>query len=173
MRRGITIAEVLVVVGLITALGVPLLGFIATDGHEVMSSGDYMLAEALLERHVHQMLAIPFGELAAKLPLTRKIAGVPEGDEELARKFPEYGIALSGPESFRGSVVATLAAPGLIQIEAALTWPVKPGSAARRHYSILRMRAQPDLAIRANYPFVDGAASPAGSPAPGDPGDAW
>lgn len=129
-RRGVSLAEVVIAVGLVAVVGIPILGMLAATDHEAMTSEDYMQAEALAQRRMADVLATPWAELEAQLPLERKLE--------------------------RGKLTAQKLEEGLIAVEIQLAWAVRPGAAAQRRYGLVRLRARPDLSIRAGYPFGDG-----------------
>jgi len=138
MRRGVSLAEIVLAVGLLAIVGVPLLGVLATTDHEAMTSQDYMQAEAVAQRELALVLAMRWDDLDRQLPLTRPVRG---GDPELA-----------------GELTATRLEDGLISISVELAWAVHTGSAAQRRYGLVRFVARPDQSIRTAYPFGDGEA---------------
>ena len=148
---GVTLVEVLTVSAIVLLVGVPIMTAISTSGHEAMASEDYMLAEALCQRYVHELLDLPWDELAKRLPIERKLQGVPAGDEAIARAHEEYARNLSGSESFRGTLTARRLEEGLVLIEASLEWPVRPGASSMRSLALTRMRSRPDQAIGARW----------------------
>ena len=129
-RRGVSLAEIVIAVGLVAIVGIPLLGMLAATDHEAMTSEDYMQAEARAQREMAGVLATPWAELELQLPLERKLD--------------------------RGTLTAKKLGDGLISIEIQLAWPIRPGAAAMRRYGLVRLRARRDQSIRASYPFGDG-----------------
>lgn len=129
-RRGVSLAEIVIAVGLVSIVGLALLALLAAGDHEAMTSEDYMQAEALAQRQMADVLATPWDELEAQLPLERKLE--------------------------RGALTAKKVEEGLIAIEVQLAWAARPGAAARRRYGLVRLRTRQDLSIRAAYPFGDG-----------------
>lgn len=129
-RRGVALAELVMAVALVAIVGIPILGMLAATDHEAMTSEDYMQAEASAQREVADLLAMPWTELEAQLPFGKKLE--------------------------RGTVSATKLEEGLVSIEVQVQWPVHPSSPAMRRYGLVRLRARPDLSIRAAYPFGDG-----------------
>lgn len=129
-RRGLSLVELVVAVALVAVVGTPLLGMLAATDHEAMTSEDYMQAEAQAQRELVDLLATPWRDLEARLPLEKKLA--------------------------RGTVTAKKLEEGLIAIEVQLAWPVRPGSPAQRRYGLVRLRARPDQSIRNAYAFGDG-----------------
>ena len=158
-RHAVSLAEIVITLALVAIVSVPLFGLLGATDHEAMTSEDYMQAEAIAQRHLADALAMPWAELEAalspapesrwKLDLTH---GGP-GDAALAAHHEEYGRFLKQVE---GQLTATKVEDGLIALEVQLAWPVRPGSPARRRFGLVRMRARPDLSIRAVYPFGDG-----------------
>lgn len=129
-RGGLALAEIVMAVALAAIVGVPILGMLAATDHEAMTSTDYMQAEATAQREIANLLALPWKELERELPIQKKLE--------------------------RGTVTATRLEDGLISLEVQIQWPVHPNSPAMRRYGLVRLRARPDLSIRAQYPFGDG-----------------
>lgn len=150
-RRGVTLAELVMAIGLVAMLAVPLLALLSASDHEAMTSEDYMLAEAVALRHLDELSATPWQELARTLPIERKLAGLPAGDEALAAKYPEY-TRLFGADGFTGKLTARWVDEGLAEITVTLGWTARPAG-SRRSYGLVRMRGRPDHAIRRSYPF--------------------
>ena len=154
-RRALALLEVLVVGVLATLIAIPLHQLIRQSGHEAMTSEDYRQAELVAERLVSEVMALDFEKLAASVPLTRPVKGVPQGDAAIAGAYPEYARFFAS-QGLSGEVKVSELAKGLLAIEAHLTWPVKPGSSTRRSYSLLRLRARADGGVRGDWPISKG-----------------
>jgi len=152
-RGGFTLLEVLIVGVLGLLIAGPILLLIGSSTREASASEDYIVVEALAQRYLQEMLSVPWEELEPILPIERALEGIPPGDEELARIYPEYLQALRGEDAIKGSLKAQLVQPGLVAIEINMSWPVAPGSPAKRSYSIIRLKTRPDQSIRSSYPF--------------------
>lgn len=152
-RRAVSLAEIVIAVGLVAVVSIPLFGLLAATDHEAMTSEDYMQAEALAQRRMADVLATPWPELEASLPLRQDLSGGLPADEPMAKAHEEFGRFL---RQLQGELTVTRVEEGLISVRIELSWPVRPGSPARRRYGLLRLRARPDQSIRAAYAFGDG-----------------
>lgn len=135
-RAGVTLAELVVATGLVALLAAPLIALLSASDHEAMTSEDYMAAEALALRHLDETCATPWRELLTRLPIARA-----------SRELDRFDVSLR----------AEAVEDGLVAVEVELTWAVRPGAPGKRRYGLVRLRARPDHAIRAPYPFGDGA----------------
>lgn len=157
MRGGLSLVEVLVAAAVAVALGLPLLALMGQSDHEAVVSEDYMFAEALAQRYLEEALAIPLEELDRKVPLEREIAGPNDEDRTRMKRHEPYLRNLSGPESFRGRLAVDRLEEGFFRYQVRLEWPVRPGSDARRHHVLLRLRCRSTLA--ATLRFAQGGAT--------------
>lgn len=148
-RSGLTLLEVLIMAVLTMLIGGPILASLSVSTGEAAASQDYALAEVLAERYLQEALGASWDTLEKRLPISRPLSGIPAGDEELAARFPEYARKLTGLSGMRGRLEAREVERGLVLFEVTLDWPVKPGSAARRTYSLIRMKARSDLSLAA------------------------
>jgi hypothetical protein len=155
MRRGLALLEVLVVGVIALLVAIPIYNAILTSQHEAMTSEDYRLAELVAERTVSEALGVDWVVLTRNLPLTRTLSGTPPGDEAIVARYPEYARIFAS-QGFTGQLEINALAPDLLSIEVHIEWPVKPGSKTKRSYSILRLRARSDGAVRSNWRLSSG-----------------
>jgi hypothetical protein len=168
-RKAVSLLEVLIVGVIATILAVPILSSISLSGHEAMTSEDYMLAEALCERYVQEALGLPWAKLAGSLPIRERLSGIPPGDEQIARRFPEYRQNVAEGDTFRGELSIQKVEEGLLMIEAHLEWPVRPGSKTMRSFSLIRMKSRWDLTLGRTWPLSKGTPLSLNEDDKGDP----
>lgn len=150
-RRGIAALEVLIAAVLASILAFGVIALLYQGNHEAMVSEDYMMAEALAQRHLADAMSVPWDQMAEGLPRSFPIEGVPEADAAVAAAREEYARNLEGPVAFRGALEVRELAPGLLAFEVSLAWPVHPGSKTLRRYALVRLRSRKDLAVSSHH----------------------
>jgi hypothetical protein len=153
--RGMALLEVLVMGFIALLVAIPIYNAILVSEHEAMTSEDYRLAELVAERAVSEALGLDWTLLTGKLPVVKPLVGPPPGDAAIVARYPEYARIFAS-QGFKGQLEVKSLDPDLVAIEVHLEWPVKPGSKSMRSYSIVRLRARTDGAIRANWPISSG-----------------
>lgn len=159
-RDGVTILEVVVAGALATVLGAAAAALIFRGEREVAISQDYMVAEALAQRHLADAMSRPWEELERSLPFETPLRGLPPSDAALGVWYPEYARRLGGPRAIEGSLRAWALEPGLVCFELELHWPIGPQAAGERSYALLRLRSRKDRALSSRFPLADPGGAP-------------
>lgn len=121
MKRGFTLAEVAVAVGVVALLGIPVMTLLTAGTREAIASQDNVEAELHCSRLVEEKLADGWRELTDKLPL-----------EETA-KAGEYTLKRT----------VRLVRQDLLAIDVHATWKAQGRD---RRYAILRLVSRETLA---------------------------
>lgn len=152
-RRGFTLTEAVVTVAVAVAVGLPLLHLVRTSDVQVVTSEDAMFAEVLAHRRLETALVESPPDLEKRLPLEQTYEGTDEVEERRTDDLPAYAANLgTSDNAFRSLLRVDRAAPGLLRYAVTVTWPVAPGSPARRHLRLVRLRCVPTWSMTTTYP---------------------
>ena len=149
MKKGFTLAEMLITVAVATVIGLPLLAIVGASDKQTIVSEDYMFAESLAQRHLARTMAIPLGKLC--LPIDEAIDLTPPEDEKIVEPYAAYKKNLSGDYSFAGNVRVEEVADGLYLYTIEITWPIAPGSDEDRRLTLTRYRCLPTLSLTRTF----------------------
>ena len=155
MRRGFTLAEMLVTVGVAVVIGLPLLAIVGASDKQTIVSEDYMFAESLAQRHLARAMSLPLPSL--NLPVNEVIDLTPAEDEDIVEPFLAYKKNLNGDDTFKGNLKIEEVADGLYMYNIEITWPTAPGSQEERCLKLTRYRCLPTLSLTRTYRHVGSA----------------